>query len=57
MSKPASLPQADMDRVFKSLKRAGYEHAKVVFRLEKKEIEVNLGESAGMPDKNPFDED
>ena len=44
MTAPARITKADMDRVFRSLKLAGIENARIVFRLEKAEIEIMLNE-------------
>lgn len=43
MTAPARIPQADMDRAVKAAAKAG--RARVVFRLDKAEIEVIIGES------------
>lgn len=58
MTAPARITRADMDRVFRSLKVAGIENARIVLRLEKAEIEVIIGESAKYDElgPNPFDE-
>lgn len=44
MTAPARITQDDMERVFKSLKNAGHEHARVVMDLKNQTIAVTLGE-------------
>lgn len=46
MTAPARITKADMDRAARFVKNAGFENARIVFRLEKAEIEVIIGESA-----------
>ena len=46
MTAPARFTQADMERAVKAAtKAAGGERARVVFRLDRREIEVIIGES------------
>lgn len=58
MSAPARITQADVDRATKSVKAAGFDHARIIMRLDKREIEIIIGDA---PDNdegpNPFDED
>ena len=59
MTKPARITQDDMERATKSVKAAGYEHARIIMDLNKQRIEVIIGESAepSSAERNPFDED
>ncbi len=43
MTAPARITQADMERAIKSASKA--ERARVIFRLDRAEIEVIIGES------------
>jgi len=59
MTAQARITQADMERATKSVKAAGYEHARIIMDLNKQRIEVIIGESVepGSAERNPFDED
>ena len=50
MTAVARITQADMDRAAKMVKAGGFEHARIVMRLDKAEIEVIIGESANEQD-------
>lgn len=52
MTAPARISQADMERAVKAAARA--ERARVIFRLDRAEIEVIIGESGG--DEAPAEE-
>lgn len=58
MTAPARISQADMERAAKAVKAAGIERARIVMDLEKKRIEVIIGES-GEPSvtHNPWDDE
>lgn len=45
MTAPARITQADMERATKSVASAGFDHARIIMRLEKGEIEIIVGES------------
>lgn len=47
MTAPARISQADMERAAKAVKSAGFEHARIIMRLDRSEIEVIIGESTG----------
>lgn len=51
MTAPARILQADIDRAVKAAASAG-QPARVIVRLEKKEIEIIIG-GAAMPDEGP----
>ena len=56
MTAPARITQADIDRATKAVKDAGYTKARIVMRLEQREIEIILDESAPDPATgNPCD--
>jgi len=45
MTKPARISQADMMRALKSVKAAGFENARIIFKLEEGTIDIFLGGS------------
>lgn len=58
MTAPARITQADMERATKAVKAGGFEHARIVMDLDKRRIEVIIGEVVAESDgPNPFDED
>jgi hypothetical protein len=58
MTAPARVTQADVERTVKAVKAAGIERARIVISLDKRQIEVIIGES-GAPQSpvNPWDEE
>lgn len=54
MTAPARIHQADYDRAVKAAASAG-QPARVIVRLEKKEIEIIIG-AAAVPDEGAEDE-
>lgn len=61
MTAAATFTQADMERAVKTAKKvAGGERARVVFRLDNREIEFIINESVPdepTPPQNPWDEE
>lgn len=58
MTAPARISQADMERATKAVKAGGFERARIVMDLERKRIEVIIGDMKAESDgPNPFDED
>ncbi|WP_156029197.1 hypothetical protein [Sphingobium sp. DC-2] len=58
MTAPARITQADMDRAAKAVRAGGFERARIVMDLEKRRIEVIIGDAVAESDgPNPFDED
>jgi hypothetical protein len=47
-----------MDRATKSVKAAGYEHARIVMDLARAKIEIIIGGKGGdSPEHNPWDDE
>lgn len=46
MTAPARITQADVDRAMKSVKSAGFDHARIVLDLSNTRIEIIIGEPA-----------
>lgn len=60
MTAPARVTQADVERTVKAVKAAGIERARIVISLDKRQIEVIIGESVQdqpAPSANPWDEE
>lgn len=58
MTVPARISQADMERATKAVKSAGFEHARIVMKLDKNEIEVIIGEPDNdESERNEWDEE
>lgn len=58
MTAPARISQADMERATKAVKAGGFDRARIVMDLERKRIEVIIGDMKAESDgPNPFDED
>lgn len=58
MTAPARITQADMDRAAKAVRAGGFQRARIVMDLEKRRIEVIIGDAVAESDgPNPFDED
>ena len=59
MTAPARITQADMERATKAVKAGGFERARIVMDLDKRRIEVIIGDEADPESDgpNPFDED
>ena len=59
MTAPARITQDDMKRATRAVKDAGFEHARIVMRLEKSEIEIIIGESVpdSVPEHNEWDDE
>lgn len=56
MTLPARITQDDMNRATKSVKEAGFERARIIMDLEKRRIEIIIGEEADAPaSNNPWD--
>jgi len=61
MTAQARISQADFDKATKvatdAVKRRGVKSARVIFRLEQREIEIIVSETgAAEAERNPFDE-
>lgn len=54
MTAPARITQADMDRATKAVAAAGLGRARIIMDLEKRRIEIIVGESAN--DAEPADD-
>lgn len=58
MTAPARITQADIERATKAVRAAGFEHARIVMRLDKSEIEIIIGETTpDSPGENPWDDE
>lgn len=57
MTERARISQADMTRAVMAVKAAGFERARIVMDLEKRIIEIIVGESNGdgIKEPNPLD--
>lgn len=49
MTAPARITQADIERALKSTKVAGLEHFWLILHLERREIEIIVGDDAQAP--------
>ena len=49
MTAAARITQPDMERAFKAMRSAGYEHGRVVMDLANQRIEVIIGAMANEP--------
>lgn len=54
MTAPARISQADMDRATKAVAAGGFDRARIIMDLEKRRIEIIIGETAN--DAAPDDE-
>lgn len=58
MTAPARITQADVERATKAVAAAGLERARIVLDLDKRRIEIIIGESGAVPDLGDWtDED
>lgn len=59
MTAPARITQADMDRATKSVRKAGYERARIIMDFVNARIEVIIGGSCddSEPEQNPWNEE
>ena len=57
MTRRAAIGQADLERILKACKRAGYERARIHINVAAQTIDIMLGEDAAArpPSENPWD--
>lgn len=57
MTAPARITQADVDRATKAVAAAKLERARIILDLEKRRIEIIIGESANDADADEWTDD